>query len=218
MTSGTVPNFIDLVLNFGASQINVDNLIWQMKSYGKIVFYGDDTWTKLFPGIFSRQGENVDSLFVNDFYGGDRNITERLNAELIHPDWKMLILHYLGLDHIGHVEGPFSNKVPEKLQEMDKQVTKIVTAMAKWKVRFGRPSLFLLTGDHGMRDTGGHGGSSPGETFVPLVVTGAQCKSTDRVYNQIDIATTVSILMGLPIPAEMEGESLLDEAPSGASS
>lgn len=200
MTSGTIPNFIDLVLNFGASEMNVDNLIWQMKSYGKLVFYGDNTWTKLFPDTFARAGENLDSLFVNDFYGGDKNISDRLNSELIHPDWKLLILHYLGLDHIGHVEGPFSDKVPAKLEEMDKQVTKIVTAMAKWKLRSDRPSLFLLTGDHGMRDTGGHGGSSPGETFVPLVVTGAQCESSETVYNQIDLATTVSVLMGLPIP------------------
>lgn len=200
MTSGTVPNFIDLVLNFGASEMNVDNIIWQMKSRGKIVFYGDNTWTKLFPSTFTRQGENVDSLFVNDFHEGDKNVTERLNAELIHPDWKMLILHYLGLDHIGHVEGPFSPKVPAKLEEMDKQVTKIVTAMAKWKLRSERPSLFLLTGDHGMRDTGGHGGSSSGETFVPLLVTGTQCESSKAVYNQIDLATTFSVLMGLPIP------------------
>lgn len=205
MTSGTVPNFIDLVLNFGASEMNVDNLISQMTTQGKIVFYGDNTWTKLFPNTFTRQGENVDSLFVNDFYAGDKNVTERLTAELIHPDWKMMILHYLGLDHIGHVEGPFSEKVPGKLEEMDKQVTKIVTAMAKWRLRTERPSLFLLTGDHGMRDTGGHGGSSPGETLVPLVVTGAQCESTSEVYNQIDLATTVSILMGLPIPYDSIG-------------
>lgn len=200
MTSGTIPNFIDLVLNFGASEMNVDNLIWQMKSQGKIVFYGDNTWTKLFPKTFSRHGENEDSLFVNDFYEGDKNVTNRLNAELVHPDWKLLILHYLGLDHIGHVEGPFSDKVPGKLEEMDKQVTKIVTAMAKWRSRTDRPSLFLLTGDHGMRDTGGHGGSSPGETFVPLVVTGSECEPSEVIYNQIDLATTVSVLMGLPIP------------------
>lgn len=180
--------------------MDVDNLISQMKTQGKIIFYGDNTWTKLFPDTFTRQGENVDSLFVNDFYEGDKNVTERLTAELIHPDWKMLILHYLGLDHIGHVEGPTSEKVPSKLEEMDKQVTKIVTAMAKWRSRTDRPSLFLLTGDHGMRDTGGHGGSSPGETLVPLVVTGAQCESTSEVYNQIDLATTVSVLMGVPIP------------------
>lgn len=214
MTSGTVPNFIDLILNFGASEMNVDNLIWQMKSQGKIVFYGDNTWTKLFPSTFTRQGENVDSLFVNDFYEGDKNVTDRLTAELVHPDWKMLILHYLGLDHIGHVEGPFSDKVPGKLEEMDKQVTKIVTAMAKWKLRTDRPSLFLLTGDHGMRDTGGHGSSSPGETFVPLVVTGTECESSETVYNQIDLATTVSVLMGLPIPYSSIG-TIIPELISG---
>lgn len=206
MTSGTIPNFIDLVLNFGANEMTVDNFVSQLKAtQGKIVFYGDNTWTKMFPNVFTRQGDNVDSLYVNDFYEGDKNITDRLNAELIHPDWKLMILHYLGLDHIGHVEGPYSDKVPEKLEEMDKQVTKIVTALAKWKLKSDRPSLFLLTGDHGMRDTGGHGGSSPGETFVPLVVTGAQCESSETIYNQIDLATTISVLLGLPIPSSSIG-------------
>lgn len=201
MTSGTVPNFIDMVLNFGTHMtIGVDNFVTQMRNQGKIVFYGDNTWTKLFPDVFTRYGENVDSLYVNDFYEGDKNVTERMSAELVHPDWKLMILHYLGLDHIGHVEGPYSEKVPGKLEEMDRQVTKIVTAIAKWKIRYDRPSLFLLTGDHGMRDSGGHGGSSPGETLVPLVVTGAQCESSTVTYNQIDLATTFSVLNGLPIP------------------
>lgn len=32
------------------------------------------------------------------------------------------------------------------------------------------PSVLLVCGDHGMRDTGGHGGSSVGEVMVPLLV------------------------------------------------
>lgn len=39
--------------------------------------------------------------------------------------WTMLILHFLGLDHIGHVEGPFSAKVPDKLKEMDSNIMEI---------------------------------------------------------------------------------------------
>ena len=47
-------------------------------------------------------------------------------------DWKLMILHYLGLDHIGHVEGPFSGKVPGKLKEMDKVIKTIYQTMDKW--------------------------------------------------------------------------------------
>lgn len=44
----------------------------------------------------------------------------------------MLILHFLGLDHIGHVEGPFSAKVPGKLKEMDQNIMHIDLAINEW--------------------------------------------------------------------------------------
>lgn len=34
-------------------------------------------------------------------------------------DWDVMILHYLGLDHIGHIAGPSSPLIGPKLQEMD---------------------------------------------------------------------------------------------------
>lgn len=136
MTTGTIPNFVDVLLNFGSHELSVDSFVHQMYERGKIVFLGDDTWTKLFPIQFHRQLENRDSLFVNDFYQGDKNITKRLHAELKHADWELLILHYLGLDHIGHVEGPYSNKVPGKLQEMDNVAMRINLELLEW-VRLG---------------------------------------------------------------------------------
>lgn len=41
----------------------------------------------------------------------------------------MLILHYLGLDHIGHISGPSSPLVGHKLSEMDSILMKIHTAL-----------------------------------------------------------------------------------------
>ena len=32
------------------------------------------------------------------------------------------------------------------------------------------PAMLVLTGDHGMSDQGGHGGASPQETDVPVVM------------------------------------------------
>ena len=41
----------------------------------------------------------------------------------------MLILHYLGLDHIGHVSGPSSPLIGRKLSEMDSVLMKIHTSL-----------------------------------------------------------------------------------------
>lgn len=69
MTTGTVPNFIDVVLNLGCSELKADSLLHQVHDKnGTIVFAGDNTWVKMFPQMFVRPLENFDSLFVNDFY------------------------------------------------------------------------------------------------------------------------------------------------------
>lgn len=43
-----------------------------------------------------------------------------------------MILHYLGLDHIGHVEGPRSPKMPYKLVEMDSAIEKLDRHLQQW--------------------------------------------------------------------------------------
>lgn len=63
---------------------------------------------------------------------GDKNITHRLESELKAADWELLILHYLGLDHIGHVEGPKSSKIHTKLQEMDNVIMRIHLEALEW--------------------------------------------------------------------------------------
>ena len=42
----------------------------------------------------------------------------------------MMILHYLGLDHIGHLAGPQSPLVPPKLEEMDNVVKRIYESVS----------------------------------------------------------------------------------------
>jgi ethanolaminephosphotransferase len=50
----------------------------------------------------------------------DDNVTRHLSSELSEQgDWDVLVLHYLGLDHIGHLAGPRSPLVKPKLDEMD---------------------------------------------------------------------------------------------------
>ena len=59
----------------------------------------------------------------------DNNVTRHLDSTLKRDDWDVLILHYLGLDHIGHVSGPRSPLVRPKLLEMDDVLKKIHGAL-----------------------------------------------------------------------------------------
>lgn len=67
ITTGTVPNYIDVILNLGEARVSSDNILLQAKNHGhKLIFYGDDTWLQMFTNIFHRS-EGTSSFFVNDF-------------------------------------------------------------------------------------------------------------------------------------------------------
>lgn len=66
-----------------------------------------------------------------------------------------------------------------------------------------------------MKDSGGHGGSTPQETTVPFIaIGGTRCshrKDGEPVeIEQLDIAATLSTAFGLPIPSANLGSSFLD--------
>mgnify|MGYP001191606176 FL=1 len=71
ITTGSIPSFLDVVLNLdetdeSSSLANQDTWLAQMRARrpGKLVMYGDDTWLKLFPGVFDR-ADGTSSFFVS---------------------------------------------------------------------------------------------------------------------------------------------------------
>ena len=67
LTTGSIPGFVDVVLNFGSSELNEDNLVRKWSEAGrKVNMFGDDTWIKLFPGAFQRQ-DGTTSFYVSDY-------------------------------------------------------------------------------------------------------------------------------------------------------
>lgn len=101
-----------------------------MAKHGRrLEIYGDNTWIRLFPGAFKRS-DGTTSFFVNDFYEVDENVTRHLDDRLeACNDWDLMILHYLGLDHIGHVQGPHGDAMPSKIREMDLVLQKVVSGL-----------------------------------------------------------------------------------------
>ncbi|KAG9196210.1 ethanolaminephosphotransferase [Alternaria panax] len=228
ITTGSIPSFVDVILNFAESDTTStlatqDTWLAQIKAKdydngkGKLVMYGDDTWLKLFPNVFER-ADGTSSFFVSDFTEVDNNVTRHVPNELLNSDWNAMVMHYLGLDHIGHKAGPKSpNMVPKQI-EMDGIVRDIYSAIENEDHLSN--TLFILCGDHGMNDGGNHGGSSPGETSPALVFMSPKLtnvtKSADRrspikpknegefeyyrLVEQSDIAPTLAGLLGFPVP------------------
>ncbi|KAL6063722.1 GPI ethanolamine phosphate transferase 2 [Balamuthia mandrillaris] len=222
LLSGSVPTFLDFVLNFQAQSFEEDNLMAQMRAAGmRVCFYGDDTWLKLFPGYFHRQ-DGTTSFFVSDTVEVDNNVTRHLAPELSRDDWEVLVLHYLGLDHVGHLAGPNSTLMGPKQQEMDGIVQQIHESLfppntpsaARDDPHFNPDeTLFLLLSDHGMNNMGNHGGSSEGETSAVLVFMSSRYRHHSPPHNaaiqqvmQIDLAPSLALLLGLPIPRNSLGK------------
>ncbi|XP_076360999.1 phosphatidylinositol glycan anchor biosynthesis class G [Tachypleus tridentatus] len=214
MMTGNVPGFIDVIINLDAKSLKEDNLVTQAYHNNKtLVFYGDDMWLKLFPEHFSRF-EGTTSFFVSDYTEVDNNVTRHLKEEMKSYDWDILILHYLGLDHIGHLAGLESTLLLTKLQEMDGIIEFIAESLVTLDRESSLTSLVVVCGDHGMSPRGSHGGVSPGEVSTPLIILSSKGWSRDLVQikhsvisevSQIDLTPTLAILLGLPIPINSIG-------------
>ncbi|KAF7240030.1 GPI ethanolamine phosphate transferase 2 [Varanus komodoensis] len=216
LTTGSIPGFTEIMMNLDSQALPDDNLIWQAKAAGKkIIFYGDETWVRLFPKHFIEY-DGTTSFFVPDFTEVDDNVTRHLDTVLKREDWDLLILHYLGLDHIGHISGPHSPLVGPKLSEMDNIIKKIhASFLSKEEGEVASPHLLVVCGDHGMSEMGSHGGSSEGEVHTPLlfIASAFDRKSgplkRPELIQQTDIAVTLAIGLGLPIPRSSVGRILL---------
>ncbi|KAG7855131.1 hypothetical protein KL919_004898 [Ogataea angusta] len=220
ITTGSTPNFIDAVLNIAEEDTSStlgdqDSWVKQMHASGwNINMFGDDTWLKLFPSYFAKT-DGTASFYVSDFTIVDNNVTRHLDYELSkegQKHWDCLILHYLGLDHIGHKGGPASASMPAKQREMDSVIRRIFESAVKKDDN----TLFVVMGDHGMNEVGNHGGSSIGEVSAGLLLVSSKFRNLqsaqkapiprnadfdyfDRI-DQIDLVPTLSTLLGLKIP------------------
>lgn len=239
ITTGSAPNFLDAILNVAEDDTSSnlkeqDSLLKQFHTHHyKMNFFGDDTWLKLFPLEFFSEYDGTNSFFVSDFEEVDFNVTRHVPYQMEHQkNWDVLILHYLGLDHIGHKGGSKSHFMPSKHREMDSVIKQIYE-------KIDGDTLMVVLGDHGMNDLGNHGGSSSGETSAALAFLSKRLKkyqSSDiqqssnvpvedahpdykylKEVEQIDIVPTLSMLFNLPIPKNSMGviiDELLQLLPS----
>jgi len=208
LTTGSLPTFIDVSNNFGSYSVEEDNIIDQLVGNGKrVAFMGDDTWTSLYPDRFSRSVP-FSSFDVWDLDSVDLGVQKELGKELSHPqDWDVLIGHFLGVDHAGHKFGPNHPEMGRKLTEMNAMIERTARTMPD-------DCLLLVFGDHGMTDSGDHGGDSSNEInaalFAYSLKLGMSSSSVPPAVSQIDLVPTLALLMGVPVPFSNLGGMIED--------
>jgi len=229
LTTGGLPTFIDFSQSFGAPAIQEDNIIQQLQSNNRRTwFVGDDTWQDLFPNTMVK-AMPYPSLNVKDLHTVDDGV-ESFFPDAIEAinEWDVLIGHFLGVDHAGHIFSVDDEEMAKKLDQMDNFMNRTITKLEEkmLKMRKSDPDvLFLLIGDHGQTLRGEHGGASKEEVeTVMLAYKIGREKDLHTEYNrlhvcddcqghsnkhcgqcipelqQIDFAATLSFILDIPIP------------------
>jgi GPI ethanolamine phosphate transferase 3 subunit O len=212
LMTGTLPVFIDAGSNFAGTAIEEDSLISQLNDAGKtIVHLGDDTWHSLFPGYFDpNQTRAYDSFNVWDLHTLDNGVIEHimpLLSQTTAKSWDVIIGHFLGVDHAGHRYGPDHQAMADKIAQMN-------TVLSQMVQHLDDDTLLVVMGDHGMDTKGDHGGESDEEVEAALWMYSKTPKfgrldssdslppptAKERPVGQIDLVSTLSLLLGLPVP------------------
>ncbi|KAK3874718.1 hypothetical protein Pcinc_020373 [Petrolisthes cinctipes] len=210
LTTGSLPTFIDASHNFASEEITEDNIIDQLIKGGKqITILGDDTWGGLFPGRFHRS-HLFPSFDVMDLDTVDRGVESHLDEELAKGDWDVLLAHFLGVDHCGHRYGPTHTQMTRKLTEMNDIIKSVAETITK-------DTLLVVIGDHGMTQTGDHGGDSDLEVTTTLFLYSPALSVPQRAPQsvpqhvaQVDLVPSLALALGVPIPYSNLGQ-VMDE-------
>ncbi len=115
-----------------------------------------------------------------------------------------VVFCYQGLiDATGHSHG-FSPEVPEYMEAIrvsDERIGQVIAAVEK-RPRFANEDwLFVVCTDHGGIGKG-HGGQSPEERVIPLIVSGGEIPKgvvSPAVVGQIVVPATVMRHLGIPV-------------------
>ncbi|KAL3621584.1 hypothetical protein CASFOL_036496 [Castilleja foliolosa] len=223
LTTGGLPTFIDIGNSFGAPAIVEDNLIHQLVQNGKrVVMMGDDTWPQLFPHHFVKSYP-FPSFNVKDLDTVDNGCISNLFPTLYEEEWDVLIAHFLGVDHAGHIFGVDSAPMIGKLEQYNEIIKKVVGVLESQNGPGGlhENTMLLVMGDHGQTLNGDHGGGTAEEVettifafsskkpSIPLLTTAdsSSCEldmhgrrvCVDSIQ-QLDFAATISALLGIPFP------------------
>ncbi len=136
-------------------------------------------------------------------------VTERAIAELSTGEYDAMILNFANCDMVGHTGViPAAVKAVHTVDECVKRVVDQILSMG---------GSVLLTADHGnadkMLDADGSPFTAHTTNPVPVVLISEKYKNVTLRKDGIlaDLAPTLLEVMGLPVPPEMTGKSLIEK-------
>lgn len=181
--------------------------IAETEKYAHVTFFFNGGEEKTFPGedrilIDSPKVETFDLKPEMSAY----EVTEAVCPAIESGKYDVVILNFANCDMVGHT-GIFSAAV-KAVETVDECLGKVLESIEK------AGGCALVTADHGNADCMAAEDGTPFTAHttneVPLILVGRRA-ALEKGGRLCDIAPTMLELLGLPIPAEMTGKSLLKD-------
>ena len=210
----------DIVPMFSRDEFMKTHIFTEVYGAEEEDFAGADA-SKLDTWVF----EKVDAFFKDA--GKYEGLRKQLNR-----DKNVFFLHLLGIDTNGHAHLPSSKDYLDNIKVVDKGIERMISVFESYFQ--DQSTAYVFTADHGMSNTGSHGGGHPDETQTPILAWGAgvakpiarkmnekcghDALSTDwrlahlcrKDIKQADVAALMTALIGSPFPVHNVGVLPLD--------
>ncbi|MFO0567794.1 MAG: hypothetical protein U0263_19195 [Polyangiaceae bacterium] len=167
-----------------------------------VMSVGDPAWVQMYGSALSAQRTDPEGVAIDvDFNPTTFRDARELRSRA--PD--ALVVHFVTPDHQAHAYTVPSRRYREHIAGFDRDLFQFLG-------EFGPDWTQVVLGDHGAADSGTHGADVPIQrrTFVFArgrgVAPGVKLGSVD----QVDVAGTLALLLGLPVPAHSRGHALFE--------
>lgn len=201
MVAGTPPALSGILTDLHPGPATVDTLMLRVDKAGRTcAVAGSYAWSVLFPAQFTHNAPH------RDF--GDPTTDEQITREALGflSQGAALVVADLGqADAAAHASHSLGPAYRQAVLRLDSEIGKLVAA-----VDLARTTV-VVASTHGLTASGGHGGSEPEVLQVPVAMLGAGVKpGSSLLGSNRDLAPTLSVLLGLPYPADILATPLLE--------
>jgi hypothetical protein len=136
----------------------------------------------------------------------DRRVIDAAIPWIKSGDYQLVMLHFDQVDYAGHHEGgPLDPRWDASARQVDDLLREIAASLDLTQ------DTLLVVSDHGQINRGGHGGNEPDVLVEPFLLIGVGVKP--GIYGDVqmvDVAPTLSALLGTNLPASTQGRVLVD--------
>lgn len=205
--SGATPDISGVTTNWFEGAVPVETLIDSALAAGlRVAVSAPDDFVTLYSAERAQASyfDKWAKEYLSDVY------VDRAIELVTEADPALLVVHLPDVDEAGHAYGGGSPEYTQMAQRIDAELLRLVGALQDDR------TLFVVAGDHGHIDAGGHGGWESVVRQVPALFIG-QASSVEREpISQTDIAPTIAAYLGIPVPAHAEGSALTELLVPGA--